>query len=72
MYHQVLYRAGLANWPALISWVISIIVAYILWSSGTIHLFFLFVPVWLLTSVLYLSLSPIAGAGKTGNIFDEK
>lgn len=52
----------LLNWPALASWIIAIIVAYILWSNAAIHLFFLFIPVFLLTSVLYLLLSPLAGA----------
>jgi len=55
-------QGKLLNWPALVSWIIAIIVAYIFWSNETIHLFFLFIPVFLITSVLYLLLSPLAGA----------
>jgi NCS1 family nucleobase:cation symporter-1 len=54
----------LLNWPALVSWIIAIVVAYFFWINETIHLFFLFVPVWILTSLLYLVLSPLAGARK--------
>ncbi|MCJ7776978.1 MAG: hypothetical protein MUP16_01515, partial [Sedimentisphaerales bacterium] len=52
----------LVNWPALLSWGIAIAVAITLQQTGTLHLFFLFVPVWLLTSVLYIILASIAGA----------
>jgi NCS1 family nucleobase:cation symporter-1 len=57
----------LLNWPAFVSWLIAIVVAYFLWINETIHLFFLFVPVWILTSLLYLVLSPLAGARKIGS-----
>jgi NCS1 family nucleobase:cation symporter-1 len=57
----------LLNWPALVSWITAIVVASFLWINETIHLFFLFVPVWILTSVLYLVLSPLAGARKAGS-----
>ena len=56
----------LLNWPALLSWFIAIVVAYFLWINETIHLFFLFVPVWFLTALSYLVLSPLAGARKAG------
>lgn len=50
------------NWPALLSWLISIAVAITLEKSGILHLFFLFVPVWVMTSVLYIVLSMFMGA----------
>lgn len=50
------------NWPALLSWLISIAVAITLEKSGILHLFFLFVPVWVMTSVLYIVLSMLMGA----------
>jgi len=56
----------LLNWPALLSWITAVVVASFFWINETIHLFFLFVPVWILTSVLYLVLSPLAGARKAG------
>jgi cytosine permease len=52
----------LVNWPALLSWCIAIAAAITLQRTGTLHLFFLFVPVWLLTSVLYIIFASMAGA----------
>jgi len=50
------------SWPALASWAIAIAVALTLEQTGTLHLFFLFVPVWFLTTVLYIIFSSLAGA----------
>jgi cytosine permease len=52
----------LVSWPALASWGIAMLAALILERTGIIHLFFLFVPVWLLTSVLYIIFASMAGA----------
>lgn len=52
----------LVSWPALLSWAIGIGVALTLEQTGTLHLFFLFLPVWFLTAVLYIIFSSIAGA----------
>jgi len=49
-------------WPALLSWTIAIAAALWLERTGTLHLFFLFVPTWLLTAVLYIVFAWIAGA----------
>jgi cytosine permease len=56
------HKKLLVNWPALLSWGIAIAAALILEQTGTLHLFFLFVPVWLLTSVLYIIFASMAGA----------
>jgi len=50
------------SWPALASWGIAMVAALILWQTGTVHLFFLFVPVWVLTAVLYIVFASMAGA----------
>jgi NCS1 family nucleobase:cation symporter-1 len=50
------------SWPALLSWTIAIAAALWLERTGTLHLFFLFVPTWLLTAVLYIVFAWIAGA----------
>lgn len=56
-------RKGLPlSWPALVSWVVAIAVALFLERSGTLHLFFLFIPISLLTGVLYTVLAAVAGA----------
>jgi NCS1 family nucleobase:cation symporter-1 len=52
----------LVSWPALLSWGIAIAAALWLERTGTLHLFFLFVPTWLLTAVLYIIFASIAGA----------
>jgi NCS1 family nucleobase:cation symporter-1 len=52
----------LVSWPALLSWGIAIAAALWLERTGTLHLFFLFVPTWLLTAVLYIVFAWIAGA----------
>lgn len=52
----------LVSWPALASWAVAMIAALVLQRTGTIHLFFLFVPVWLLTSALYIIFASMAGA----------
>ena len=50
------------SWPSLASWGIAIAVAIALERTGTLHLFFLFLPVWALTIVLYIVFSILAGA----------
>jgi NCS1 family nucleobase:cation symporter-1 len=52
----------LVSWPALASWAIAMAAALVLERTGTIHLFFLFVPVWVLTAVLYIIFASLAGA----------
>ncbi len=52
----------LVSWPALASWGIAMAAALVLERTGTIHLFFLFVPVWVLTAVLYIIFASMAGA----------
>ena len=47
-------RKGLVvSWPALVAWLGSVALAVVAWQSGWIHLFFLALPVWLLTAVVY-------------------
>jgi cytosine permease len=52
----------LFSWPALASWFIAIAVAITLKELQILHLFFLFIPVWLLTSILYIVFAAVAGA----------
>jgi NCS1 family nucleobase:cation symporter-1 len=55
-------RKLIVSWPALLSWGLAIAVAITLESTGKLHLFFLFIPVWFLTTGLYILFSAIAGA----------
>ncbi len=52
----------LLNWPALLSWLIAIAVALFLERTGRLHLFFLFIPTWFITVILYTIFSALAGA----------
>lgn len=74
--HWIFPRLGLAKfwatrggryvtWPSLASWGIGIVVAVLLQQTGILHLFFLFLPIWLLTIVLYTVFSMLAGAKET-------
>ncbi len=67
-------RKGLmVSWPALLSWGIAIAVAITLYMQDVLHailqtgrpegdLFFFFVPIWLLTAILYTVFAAMAGA----------
>lgn len=58
-------KRKLINWPAMIAWWVTIIVSfYATFITKSIHLFFLIIPVWLATAILYLILSYMFGAGK--------
>jgi NCS1 family nucleobase:cation symporter-1 len=50
------------NLPALASWGAAVAFALLLERTGTLHLFFLFAPVYLLTMGLYIVLSIASGA----------
>lgn len=52
-------------WPALGAWVVAIAVAITLKETGYLHLFFLFLPTWVLTIVLYIIFASLAGARST-------
>ena len=56
------HRNLLLNWPALVAWAAGMALALILYLTDTLHLFFLFIPVYLLTVVLYIVLASLAGA----------
>ena len=52
----------LLNWPALFSWFGSLAIGFALERTGALHLFFLFIPVYILASVFYILLAPLSGA----------
>jgi NCS1 family nucleobase:cation symporter-1 len=55
-------RNALVNLPALLSWIAAMAFALVLQGTGTLHLFYLAVPVYVLTMVLYTVLAGFAGA----------
>jgi NCS1 family nucleobase:cation symporter-1 len=58
------HRNLMVNWPALVSWAVAIAFALALELTDMLHLFFLFLPVYALTAVLYISLASMAGAAE--------
>jgi cytosine permease len=59
------------SWPSLLSWGIAVAVAVTLQQTGILHLFFLFVPIWVLTVVLYLVFALMAGAKNISDTTEE-
>jgi NCS1 family nucleobase:cation symporter-1 len=61
-------KGQLVNWPALVSWMAGVGLAAGAWIAKdyygheVIHEFFLAIPVWIVTTVLYIGLAAIAGA----------
>jgi NCS1 family nucleobase:cation symporter-1 len=55
-------RALAVNGPALVAWASGVAVAVLLERTGTLHLFYLFLPVYLLSSVVYILLAAVSGA----------
>jgi len=50
------------SWPALFSWGIAIAIAMTLRMTGTMHEFFVFLPTWFITAILYTLFASMAGA----------
>jgi len=60
------------NVPGLIAWLVTLAAAVVVWLTGVFHLFFLTIPVWLSTAVLYIILSYVFGAGSPQDAFRRK
>jgi len=56
------YRKQILNVPAIVAWAIGMALALGLWLTETLHLFFLFIPVFMVTVVSYMALASLAGA----------
>ncbi|GAC12544.1 purine-cytosine permease family protein [Paraglaciecola chathamensis] len=56
------YRGANINGPALMAWVISLAVAFLLNSMLDVHLFFLLLPTWIVATGGYLIMAAYAGA----------
>jgi len=59
------YRQNTTNFAAVLTWVVSLILALYLQQSGTLHLFFLLIPVWIFATLLYTGLASTMGARGT-------
>ena len=56
-------RGGTLNWAAMLAWGLSMAFAIVLEQSGTLHLFFLFLPVYGFAMATYWCLAKAMGAG---------
>ena len=59
------YRKNNTNIAAVVTWFASLALAFLLEQSGTLHLFFLLIPVWIFATVTYLLLASMLGARDT-------
>ncbi len=55
-------KGELVNRPALIAWGATLAAALVVVLTGLLHLFFLIIPVWVCSAVLYIILSAFFGA----------
>jgi len=60
-------RGDKLNMPAAITWATSALLAYILGTVFGIHIFFLFIPTWIVALILYPLLSSMMGAKNAGS-----
>jgi NCS1 family nucleobase:cation symporter-1 len=56
------YRGANINGPALMAWISSLFVAFLLNVVLDVHLFFLLLPTWIVATVGYLAMASYAGA----------
>ena len=59
------YKGNTTNYAAIITWLISLAVSYLLETSDTLHLFFILIPIWIFATLLYCGLAYAMGAKKT-------
>lgn len=59
------YKGNNTNWAAIITWLTALGLSYLLEQSGVLHLFFLLIPIWVYSTVLYCLLSIAMGAKKS-------
>ena len=53
--YWVARKKEMVNWPALIAWGVALVGAVVAWQMDWIHEFFLVVPVWFVTTTLYIT-----------------
>lgn len=56
------YKGNTTNIPAFGTWIVSMVVGIALEQSGLLHLFFILIPLWIFSTVLYIALASAMGA----------
>jgi cytosine permease len=59
------YRKNTTNIAAVMTWLVSLALALYLERTGTLHLFFLLIPIWIFATLLYTGLASVMGARTT-------
>ncbi|MEO8271233.1 MAG: hypothetical protein ABI557_16040, partial [Aureliella sp.] len=54
------------SWPALLAWLISVGIAMGLWYTEMLHEFFIAIPLWFVSALLYTAFAIAAGARSAG------
>lgn len=57
-----LYKGNNTNFAAIITWLSALLLSYVLEQSGTMHLFFLLIPIWIYSTFVYTVLAIAMGA----------
>ena len=60
-----LYKGNQTNMAALITWLVAMVVGVAVEQSGLLHLFFILIPLWIFSTVLYIVLASAMGAKET-------
>jgi cytosine permease len=56
------YQKNTTNIAAVTTWLVSLVLALYLEIGGTLHLFFLLIPIWIFATLLYIVLASAMGA----------
>jgi cytosine permease len=57
-----LYKGNQTNMAALITWLVAMAVGVAVEQSGLLHLFFILIPLWIFSTILYIALASAMGA----------
>ncbi|MCM2680703.1 nucleoside transporter [Echinimonas agarilytica] len=56
------YKGNTTNLPALATWIVSMALGIVVEQAGLLHLFFILIPLWTFSTVMYISLASLSGA----------
>lgn len=56
------YKGNTTNWAAFVTWIVSMAVGIAVEQMGLLHLFFILIPLWIFSTVLYIALATSMGA----------
>ncbi|WP_394171866.1 nucleoside transporter [Thalassotalea litorea] len=59
------YKGNTTNLAAVITWVVSMVAGIAVEQTGLLHLFFILIPLWIFSTVLYVGLASAMGAKET-------